>query len=529
MSIQWQISRTVPADTAALGQRLFAAEQPYRLLGDRFDAFWPAEAVFAPMYEASGRGAIPPLLLALVSVFQMLEKVPDRQAAEMVVSRIDWKYALHLPLGYAGFHFTDLYAFRVRLLEHAAERLLFDQLLAKLKALGLLKGRGMMRTDSTHVLAVAQRLSQLELVSEALRVALEAARTLAAEWVAAQVPDVFQAAYAVRLNLYGWGEQKVQTKLAQVGKDAFWFLEQVERTASQVVQALPEIAVLRTVLAQQFPQGPQHPPAKRPSGRDVIETPHEAEARRATKRDTNWIGYKVQVTETCDADCPHLITDLEPTHALDNDCPELPKIQARLRAQDTLPDKQQVDQGYMSGENLVLSAQLGIELLGIPLADTQAPAGFQQNAFQIDPAKRQAVCPASKTSVVWARHSTRAGQPPATQIRFAGEDCAKCPFFGQCTQSTQGRSLTLHPYREALYARRAEAQTEAFRHRLHPRAGIEGTISELSRGHGLRHARYRGQRKLRWQTYFTAVAVDIKRTLRWFSASLSASLSLSLC
>jgi transposase len=527
MSLQWQISRTVPADTAVLGQQLFAEDQPYRMLGDRFDAFWPEEQAFAPLYEPTGRGAIPPLLLALVTVFQLLEKVPDRQAAELVVSRIDWKYALHLPLGYTGFHFTDLYAFRVRLLEHETERLLFDRLLDKLKAMQLIKGRGMMRTDSTHVLAVAQRLSQLELVSEALRVALAATLAMAGSWVEANVPHTLQEAYASRLNIYGWGEQKVQTQLAQVAKDAFWFLERVEQSAPKEVHALPEIEMLRTVLAQQFPQGPNQPPAKRPSGRDVIETPHEVEARRATKRGQSWIGYKVQVTETCAAERPHLIVDLEPTNALDNDCPELSKIQARLQAQGTLPDEQQVDQGYMSGENLVQSAEIGINLLGIPLADTQAPKGFQQDDFQIDPAQRQATCPAGQTSVVWAQHATRPGQPPATQIRFAGETCQRCSFFGQCTTSAQGRSLTLHPYREALQARRAEAQTEAFRERLHPRAGVEGTISELTRAHEMRHARYRGQRKLRLQTYFTATAVNIKRAVRWLSAFPATSLSLS--
>lgn len=53
--------------------------------------------------------------------------------------------------------------------------------------------------------------------------------------------------------------------------------------------------------------------------------------------------------------------------------------------------------------------------------------------------------------------------------------------------------------------------------RLHVRAGIEGTLSELVRGHRLRWARYRGQAKLRLQTYFTAIAVNLKRVTRWWA------------
>lgn len=39
-----------------------------------------------------------------------------------------------------------------------------------------------------------------------------------------------------------------------------------------------------------------------------ITSPHDPEARFATKRETNWLGYKVHLTESCDADAPHLIT-----------------------------------------------------------------------------------------------------------------------------------------------------------------------------------------------------------------------------
>jgi transposase len=518
MSLQWQLSRVVPADTAELGQQLFGAEYAYRMLGDRFDQLLPEEQVFAGLYCETGRGAIPPLLVALVSVFQFLEKVPDRQAAEMVISRIDWKYALHLPLTYAGFHFTDLYAFRVRLYEHQEERRLFEEVLEKLKGMGLIKTRGKMRTDSSHVLGVVQRLTQLELVRETLRVALRASREVAGEWVEHSLPPSFCEAYAVRRSEYGLSNEEVQAQLLQAGKDGYWFLEQVDHSAPEVVRGLAEIGVLRTVLQQQFPQGPAQPPAKRPNGHDVIETPHETEARHATKRGQSWIGYKVQVTETCDEDKPRLIVDLEPTGALDNDSPELPHIQARLQAQDTLPDEQQVDQGYMSGEHLVKSAKLGINLMGVPLDDTQGPAGFQQSDFRIDPEHQQATCPAGQTNQVWSEKESKEGDPPFTLIRFAAKTCQACAFFGQCTTSGQGRSLTLHPYRAALEARRAEAKTEAFRERLHLRAGIEGTLSELVRAHGLRHSRYRGQGKLRLQGYFTAVATNLKRTLRWLAA-----------
>jgi DDE family transposase len=72
-------------------------------------------------------------------------------------------------------------------------------------------------------------------------------------------------------------------------------------------------------------------------------------------------------------------------------------------------------------------------------------------------------------------------------------------------------------------------------------SGIEGTICELARGHGMRHCRYRGQPKARLQHVLTAIAVSIKRLSqlppvrahlrgrRWPSRSTLASTTSSAC
>src|SRR5438105_13867961 len=101
------VERELPADTAALAQRVLKADNRYRLIGEQL-AEIVRDGEFADLYEPTGREAVSPGLLALVTLFQFLEDVPDREAAELVVARIDWKDALHLPLGYAGFHYSVL-------------------------------------------------------------------------------------------------------------------------------------------------------------------------------------------------------------------------------------------------------------------------------------------------------------------------------------------------------------------------------------------------------------------------------------
>lgn len=123
---------------------------------DRLDGLWTDED-FAGWYPRDGRPGISPAQLAtVVCVLQFLLGLPDRDAAEAVRCRIDFKYALGLELDDPGFHHSVLGDFRDRLLEEdgRADRLL-DLALARLKEAGLVSGRTTQRTDSTHVLAAA--------------------------------------------------------------------------------------------------------------------------------------------------------------------------------------------------------------------------------------------------------------------------------------------------------------------------------------------------------------------------------------
>lgn len=108
---------------------------------------------------------------------QFTENLTDRQAADAVRGRIDWKYALSLELEDAGFDFSVLSEFRQRVLNGGMERLLLDRLLERFRGMGLLKARGRQRTDATHILAATQALNYLELVHRVFQETLEHIRS----------------------------------------------------------------------------------------------------------------------------------------------------------------------------------------------------------------------------------------------------------------------------------------------------------------------------------------------------------------
>lgn len=125
--------------------------------------------IASPTFFPKGQPAAAPWRLALVTLLQFAESLSDRQAADAVRSRIDWKYLLGLPLSYAGFDSTVLSEFRSRLVAGVAEGVPLDTVLELASAHHLLKAGGRLQTDCTHVLAAARTMNQAECVHEMLR------------------------------------------------------------------------------------------------------------------------------------------------------------------------------------------------------------------------------------------------------------------------------------------------------------------------------------------------------------------------
>src|SRR5215469_5056776 len=219
----------VPAVTARVARAAFAKKGalPIRIR-DELGA-WYADGDFAGVYPVRGRPGISPAQLAVVTVLQFTEDLTDRQAADAVRGRVDWKYCLGLELADPGFEFTVLSGFRDRLLAGGAERVIFDALLARLRELGLVGAGGRQRTDSTHVLGRVRDLNRLELAGESVRAALEALAAAAPGWLATVIDASWQQVYGQRIdNLRLPEAQAARDELAvRYGRDGYFLLEQV--------------------------------------------------------------------------------------------------------------------------------------------------------------------------------------------------------------------------------------------------------------------------------------------------------------
>jgi transposase len=187
MSMKPQEISPVPEETARVAQAANPKGNVYMHLRDELGSI-NEDQMLVVLFPRRGQPAEAPWRLALVTVMQYMEGLSDRQAAEAVRERIDWKYTLSLELTDAGFDFSVLTEFRTRLLAGGAETHLLQALLELCKRRGWLKSRGRQRTDSTHVLAAMRDLHRLECSGETLRHTLNILAEVAPDWLLAQTP-----------------------------------------------------------------------------------------------------------------------------------------------------------------------------------------------------------------------------------------------------------------------------------------------------------------------------------------------------
>ena len=229
-------------------------------------------------------------------------RLSDRDAAEAVRIRIDCKYLLGLELSDSGFDYSILSRFRDRLIEGHAEMSLLDRFLDKCKSLGMLRDRSDMRTDSTHVVASIRNMNRSELVGETLRATLNVLSTADPQWMAANVDASWYLKYARR---FGYPIKRNYHRCGGRNRTRWHSIackNLVGRTPLYM-RSLPAVEILRQCWISQFwtdngvlrwrHAGNLPPVPLR------IDSPFDVEARYSIKPSTEWIGYKVHITEIC--------------------------------------------------------------------------------------------------------------------------------------------------------------------------------------------------------------------------------------
>lgn len=528
MSLPRRMIARIPEETAEVACKAFPKGHVYMQMRDELGTIY-TDDLFADLYPTDGQPAIRPWRLALIVVMQFGEGLSDRQAVEAVGDRITWKYALSLELTDIGFDHSVLSEFRDRLVQHEASQRLLDEILQHCRERGYIKVRGQQRTDASHILAAVRELNRLENVGTTLTHTLNSLAIVAPDWLREQVEPVWFERYAVHFSRQSLPKsKKKRSALAQqVGADGMRLLESIyHKQAPSYLRQVPTVETLRRLWVQQFwsddGQIKLRDVKDMPPVGEWLRSPFDPEARYAKKRDLDWVGYKVHLTETCDEDYPHLITQVETTKAGVPDSQSNRSIQAELSQKDLAPSRQIVDAAYVDAEQLVNSQEnYQIDLFGPAPSDmswqARTEGAIMQSQFQIDWDKREVTCLQGQVARRWGKSYSNS-KKPLSRIKFEVESCQNCDLRENCTHG-QSRNLTLLPRAEyeALQAARQRQETDTFKEQYKKRAGVEGTISQAIRvGHG-RRSRYRGLDKTHLQNIAIASAINLHRVLNWLN------------
>src|SRR6266568_3995273 len=519
MSLKAQAICPVPGETARVARAAYPKGNLYMQMRDVLGSIYTDED-FTALFPKEGQPAEAPWRLALVTVMQFVENLSDRQAADAVRGRIDWKYLLGLDLTDAGFDASVLSEFRARLIDQHAEELLLEKMLTLFGQKGWLKARGRQRTDSTHVLAKIRALNRVLCVWETMRAALNSLATVEPNWLRVHSHAEWVERYGPRSedSRIPFGDAAREAFAEEIGEQGRELLDALfDPTAPEWLRLVPAVEILRQVWVQNYQRVDEGvrwrlsenipPPAR------YLGSPYDEEAHYSKKRSTTWVGYKVHLRDRCEPDVPLLITHVETTSAPVSDDAMTASIHAELERKELWPSKllEESQRDYH------------VDLVGPTRADYRGPArqkkGFDASHFLIDWQQQQATCPEGHTSISWTPAIDNR-KNEVIKIKFSTTDCQLCPSRSLCTQSIRHtrRTVTIRPHEQylALKQRREQEQTKEFTQIYAQRAGIEGTISQGVRTMGLRRSRYIGQEKTHLQHIATAAALNIVRSMAWF-------------
>lgn len=524
MSLKPICNLEIPSLTRKIALASFPKGNTYMKLRDSLGNIFD-DNLFEELYPKVGQPTVSPWRLALITILQHGENLSDRQAVDAVRSRIDWKYLLSLDIDDSGFDFSVLSEFRKRLIENNAQELIFNKILDKCKELKLIKSRGKQRTDSTHVIANIRTMNRTEIIDESFRATLNELAILEPDWLTLIAKSDWYDKYSSRVENYRLPKSVEDKEIytLNIGHDIKFLFDQIEKDNKNNLLKLDKVSTLKVTFDRFFKQDNDQNISLRSKKeilklKDKIESPYDTEARFRTKRDSNWIGYAVHLTETCDDKSVNLITNIHTTPADVHDSKVTESIHNNLKSKNLVPNEHIVDTGYMSIDNIIHAKKyFDISMVGkMKIAATwqdKADGAYKQKDFEIDWDNKVAKCPQGKYSSNWKENDIH-----RIHTSFRIRDCRDCPAKKLCTKG-QSRKLNIlvKEYNEVKNEYLSKLESENFKNTYKKRSGIEGTISQAVRKTNIRKCRYIGLSKTSLQEIFKASAINFFRLVDWFN------------
>ncbi len=472
-----------------LGDRLRAGSL-YRLLADEGHRLFPDD-YFADLFMATPRGrpTIPARTVATVMLLQSFEGLSDREACDRLCFDLRWQAAAGLTTGAESFHPTVLVGMRNRLRASERPKRLHTDTLIPAREAGVLKGRARVLDSTALYDAVATQDTVTQLRAAIRKVLATVAPALAGAIRSALRRDDDYA--TIGKPPCDWDDPAARDALVDaLVRDAQAALACLDGHVLEGAGG-DGAALLALVAGQDVAPGADGTfRIVRGVARDRTISTVDPEARHGHKSSNRrFDGYKTHVSVDPDSE---LIAAATATAGNTPDRDAVEDLLAESGADPEGPKPEVVgDSAYADGATLDALSEQGYEVVAKVPPARNGTGGFTKDRFGIDLEASTVTCPAAHTvAITPGRRGGRAGFAP---------HCACCPLRADCTASSSGRSITIHPHEAALQRAKAAQQTEEWKTRYRSdRPIVERKIAHFTRrAWGGRKARVRGLERIR--------------------------------
>jgi transposase len=464
---------------------------------------------------ALGRPAQEPILLLKLEFLQFHYGLSDRRVVEQAHCNMAFRYFLDLSLHSPLPHPTSLTYFRNRL-GVAKHQAVFESIVAQARECGLVKDRLRLK-DATHVLANIAIPSTIRLLSQTRKRLLKAAQPFATERVAA---EEIQAEVVRTSSADLSGEERLYQRVEHLRTLVAWVEGFVDAWGPAPPEEEAERQTLRHALALAHRVLADREKAKRKrkgkskkDKKDALVSLEDEDARWG-KHGKSFAGYLLDMTVDADSSIVTAVNVLpangdEPTDAI-------VLVQQEEEAHGNRVEALSIDGVGFRGpllRELTNPEGLNLEVIVPPIREPE-PAYFTAKDFTLDADTGTLTCPSGQTT------SQRQRTPNDTSwtFTFSRTKCQGCPLQDKCMKrppQKRGRAVVTNDYQAEYDAIRAKAQTPEFQKKRRQQWRVERKLGEIVRWHGGRFARYRGRCKVLIQEFMTAMAVNVKRMVRW--------------
>ncbi len=462
-------------------------------------------------------------------IFMGMEKLNWRETEHQFHRRIDWMIATCVVPGEITIHYTTLFKFYQRLKQDETAMKFFQDLtrnFCQLCDTSLNK----QRTDTFFIHGWLKLQSRYGLIKETNCLFLQNLRKQKPGLYDQIKGELSRDYLEQNFDLTEKDKNKTKRQIKQMARDLYRLKTAFEN--HKQIKHYQSFVTLITVFNQQceVTQSADSQPEilirEKPVGDDIICTPHNTDARYACKGKQKITGHKGLTSETCDPNNrTQFITDANVTAASKADCDELSDSQHRRQKAGLKPEFELTDAAFNTGQTILDAQDMGIDLHGPTAGRSQSPDTFNNPQRALDAAdfeinldmdtRKLTVksCPADH-----APSDQQTSEKASHQlIHFDQKTCVGCELKDRCPVKIQKRTATLTLTAQDVVGagqHRRFMTDPQYRQDYKPRAGVEATVSELTRAHGMRKSRHRPKELTRLQMIFASVACNVKRFIR---------------